>query len=291
MKNFKAQYKEIDSAKELELFGSEERPVYPFRNKAQNLDINNISTEEKKKKLKNFIRAYRNDFNTLKQYHWFEEEKESPVESDRDSDCLTKKKPKKLYQKKEKFSQLIVNNFFKDNEFTEEDETSESSIYALNYDFTDFATRFHKNSNNSRLIITSEYATKSENEQILDDLHRNWFGSDIKIPKPILLKAKAQTFSKPKIVYPVNFVYIQRAPYLYFIEGQNNSISWNGIRSDRITNIKLLPWEDSEIPEVLQTLKKNNNLPDNEIIKQCLEIDRAIGSAFWQKKKMDDFKI
>ena len=248
IKDFKEQFGRIDSVKIEELFGSEDQPVYPFRNQAQTIEIGKLESKEQTKKINNLIRTYRNDFNTLDKKQWF---------------IFKENGSNKQYQQQEEtdFSDFIERIFI-DNDESVDSTNSDNSIYALNYNLTNFINKFHKNLDNSRLIITSEYATKTEDEQILDDLERNWFELDdevaVKSYKPILLES--QSFKQPQVVYPVSFVYIQRAPYLYFIYQRNdNSIGWDGIRSDRLISTKLLTWENPDIPSVLLNLPQKNN--------------------------------
>jgi CRISPR-associated protein (TIGR03985 family) len=101
-------------------------------------------------------------------------------------------------------------------------------------------------------------------------------------PQPILLDC--QKFPIPQIVYPVGFVYIQRAPYLYFIYQQDeNSINWDAVRSDRITNVEVLNWNDNNIPSLLKQ-QKEASLPNCYDILDYFEGDKALGYAFWKTK-------
>jgi uncharacterized protein YfaP (DUF2135 family) len=52
---FQQQYGQINSNKEKELFGNDREPIYPFRNKSQDINIDSIN----KSKIDGLIRAYR----------------------------------------------------------------------------------------------------------------------------------------------------------------------------------------------------------------------------------------
>lgn len=262
IKDFEQQQGQLSLEKKEELFGKKKEAIYPFRNNSQNIDISSLVKNKLKKDY--LIRAYRGDFDSLVELGWFE--------------IFSGSKNKNKYQKKENFSSFINEKFFNQTLVSE----GINEELALTYQFNDFIDKFHAIEHN-RLIITSEYVIKSENIN-LEKLSQNWFESNEIFKKknpniqPLLLNHE-------KIIYPVTFVYIQRAPYLYYIYQQNDQINWKGIRLDRINDLKILDWNNSQIPCLLFELKENEELPDSRTIYEFLEYDKAFGYAFWKEKQ------
>ena len=273
LKEFQQRYGQIDLERIEKSFFKDGEPMYPFRNKSQDVNITTIE----KKKIDGLIRAYGNDFQSLVKQGWF---------------LYTQEKDKKdgKYELQQEFSNFIQQTFLVNDSKsinTAENNGDVDGEFASDGQFANFIQKFH-NIEESRLIVTSEYVIKSEDKKILGKLEKNWFGVDnqkiepFEVPQPILLDC--QKFESPKIVYPVGFVYIQRAPYLYFIYQQDeNRINWGAVRSDRITDVKILNWNDNNIPSLLKQ-QEEESLPNCYDILDYFEYDKALGYAFWKTK-------
>ncbi|MBZ8181452.1 TIGR03985 family CRISPR-associated protein [Oscillatoria salina] len=128
-------------------------------------------------------------------------------------------------------------------------------------------------------ILTSEKQDQVDNyQQQLEELWHHPSGGVIQFETWV-----AKTETKITVTtYPVCLHYLSRAKYLSAY-GQNpdGKIGWHNYRLDRFVSpqLKIIPWEDPQIPRPLQQLKNNHQLPTPEYIKH--KLDEAWGFNFY----------
>lgn len=232
-----------------ELIGTKMLPIYPFA-------VEN--------------RTLRNDFTSLKQKKWFVSDKGSA---------------NGFYYKNPHWQNLLP--------FAEENQQNIDENIDLFYDdylSSFFAKFWHNMIEKSYLLFESEYVIKQDHkfqanlEKINNLLRKNWSSNDCQVLE-MNYQQNSNLPSTQAIIYPVTFVYIKRAPYLYFIYEEKEAIQWSAIRFDRILSLTPHPWSSPLISDRLKRLKHFNKLPTTVTVRDYLQQDKALGYAFWKPKK------
>lgn len=120
-------------------------------------------------------------------------------------------------------------------------------------------------------------------QEQLEELWQNPEGGMIQFTYFLALKE-----TKPKIItYPVCLHYMRRAKYLtgYGID-PHGKINWHNYRLDRIASsrLKILAWEDQQIPKDLKQLRDTGKLPTPSQVQE--EINKAWGFNFYLPKEL-----
>ncbi|MEC4986721.1 MAG: TIGR03985 family CRISPR-associated protein [Oscillatoria sp. PMC 1068.18] len=136
-----------------------------------------------------------------------------------------------------------------------------------------------------RIFIHLNYIVTSEKQDRVDkyqqQLEQLWYDPEGGVVQFETWIPKTET-KVTVTTYPVCLHYLRRAKYLSAY-GQNpdGKIGWHNYRLDRLISpqLKIIPWENSQIPRPLQQLKNNNQLPTPEYIKY--KLDEAWGFNFY----------
>ncbi|MEO1396106.1 MAG: TIGR03985 family CRISPR-associated protein [Cyanobacteria bacterium J06634_5] len=91
----------------------------------------------------------------------------------------------------------------------------------------------------------------------------------------------------PMTVYPVCLHYARRAKYLSaYGQDPAGDFTWHNYRLDRIASpqLKILPWNDPDIPTALLAMKKAGNLPTSKQVETYLEA--AWGFNFYLPRRL-----
>lgn len=165
-----------------------------------------------------------------------------------------------------------------------------------NYDLGIFIEKFGK-PQNKRLLFASEYIVPDSSltnnifsSDVLKILAKNWFNNSEIKPLKIFFKKKKSSEQKERIIYPVTFFYIRRAPYLYAMSDEMLSNidypqwNWDAYRIDRIVDLEILDWNDAQISSSFKELNKTSQLPTPDDVDDKLDRE-IIGYAFWKPIK------
>lgn len=184
----------------------------------------------------------------------------------------------------------------KSNEITSSKEKFPEILIQRDFNLACFIDCFAPKSNQKRLLFASEYII-NDNEninQIINVLKHNWYNNSEIKPLKLTYKKSKTSRQKDCFIYPVTFVYIKRAPYLYVIDDNssiNNSThslewNWNAYRIDRIINLEVVDWNHEQILESFGDLNKREKLPiPDDVYSHYNFAWTVVGYAFWKPIK------
>ena len=255
-KLFKLKFPNADTQVIDELLGTKQSPIYPFDRKGDKVAKNSFAELAKGERF------------------WLKPER-------------TGNTNKKFTGKYHTVSILPEINDGKNQKDNSLDILTQIPEYIQNEDLQDLVDKFVSNSDPKRLFFESEYAIKNalEYRDIINTLKLNWFDStEMKLTK-ITYQKFIDSEIIEKVIYPIALFYTQRAPYLYFVSEQDGEIVWDAYRLDRIKQLGIIEWNDSQVSPKLLDAYQHDLLPSPEDIQDYLEADKALGYAFWKPKK------
>lgn len=141
-----------------------------------------------------------------------------------------------------------------------------------------------------RVFVHLDYIVPDEVQDLADqhqvDIETLWHQPDGGVIQFDNWSARQQQLSRVT-VYPVCFHYARRAKYLSaFGETPEGSLGWHNYRLDRIRSprLRVLPWGDPAVPEILKRLRHTGDLPTPIQVQAAL--DEAWGFNFYLPKAL-----
>lgn len=141
-----------------------------------------------------------------------------------------------------------------------------------------------------RFFLDIEYVISNDKSDQVGDLQEQlkeiWSNNPV---QPILIEYDSASFGieGKRITYPVCIYYFQRASYLCAwgqTPKKKSELGWYNYRLDRINSLEELSWDNSSIPQELQSKSEQNQLPQPDEIKEAMS--EAWGFDFYRPQDL-----